>query len=102
MKNMQNNKSPGSDGLTKEFYKGFCDEIKELFIASVTETIYFQTNTCLWLYTRKIRLFFISNSLQEVITHVDFFVAFSTDHSPVIISISKSKNRFCNRNRTQR
>ena len=37
MKNMQNNKSPGNDGLTKEFYEGFWVEIKELFIASVTE-----------------------------------------------------------------
>ena len=37
MKNMQNNKSPGSDGLTKEFYEGFWDEIKELIIASATE-----------------------------------------------------------------
>ena len=34
---MQNNKSPGKDGLTKEFYEGFCDEIKELLIASATE-----------------------------------------------------------------
>ena len=30
MKNMQTNKSPGSDGLTIEFYEGFWDEIKEL------------------------------------------------------------------------
>ena len=28
MKNMQNNKSPRNDGLTKEFYEGFWDEIK--------------------------------------------------------------------------
>ena len=34
---MQNNKSPGSDGLTKEFYEGFWDEIKELIFASVTK-----------------------------------------------------------------
>ena len=33
---MQSNKSPGNDGLTKEFYEGFWDEIKELLIASVT------------------------------------------------------------------
>ena len=37
MENMQNNKSPGNDGLTKEFYEGFWDEIKELLIVSATE-----------------------------------------------------------------
>ena len=37
MKNMQNNKFPGYDGLTKELYEDFCDEIKELFIVSATE-----------------------------------------------------------------
>ena len=37
MKNMQNNKSPGNDGLTKEFYENFWVEIKELLIASATE-----------------------------------------------------------------
>ena len=37
MRNMQNNKSPGNDGLIKEFYEGFWDEIKELLIASATE-----------------------------------------------------------------
>ena len=30
----ENNKYPGNDGLTKEFYVGFWDEIKELLIAS--------------------------------------------------------------------
>ena len=34
---MQNNKSPRNDGLTKEFYEGFWDDIKELLIASVRE-----------------------------------------------------------------
>ena len=37
MKNMQNNKSPAKDGLTKEFNEGFWDEIEELLIASATE-----------------------------------------------------------------
>ena len=37
--------------------------------------------------------FFDSNRLQDVITHVDFFAALSTDHSPVTISVSKNKNR---------
>ena len=37
MRNMENNKSPGNDGLTKEFYESFWDEIKELLIASATD-----------------------------------------------------------------
>ena len=36
------------------------------------------------------KLFFISNSLQEVITLADFFAALSADHSPVTISNSKN------------
>ena len=36
MKIMQNNKS-GNHGLTKEFYEGFWDEIKQLLITSATE-----------------------------------------------------------------
>ena len=35
---MQNNKSPGNDGLTKKIYNGFWDGIIESLIASVTET----------------------------------------------------------------
>ena len=34
---MQTNKSPGNDRLTKEFYEGFWDEMKELLISSATE-----------------------------------------------------------------
>ena len=34
-KSMENNKSPGSDGLSKEFYECFWDEIKKLFLASI-------------------------------------------------------------------
>ena len=41
---------------------------------------------------RRLDYFFISNSLQDIITHAGFFAALSTDHSPVTISISKSKN----------
>ena len=37
MRNMENNKSPGNDGLTKEFYESFWDEIIKLLIASATE-----------------------------------------------------------------
>ena len=35
----------------------------------------------------------ISNSLEDVITHANFFAPLSTDHSPVTISISKSNTR---------
>ena len=37
IKNKQNNKSHGDDGLTKDFYEGFWNEIKKLLIASVIE-----------------------------------------------------------------
>ena len=33
---MQNDKSPENDGLTKEFNKTFWDELKEIFVNSVT------------------------------------------------------------------
>ena len=35
---MQNDKSPGNGGLTKEYYEIFWDELKEIFIDSVSET----------------------------------------------------------------
>ena len=34
---MQSNKSPGNDELTKEFYKTFWKELKEIFVDSVSE-----------------------------------------------------------------
>ena len=34
---MQNDKSPGNDGLTKEFYVTFWNELKEIFVDSVSE-----------------------------------------------------------------
>ena len=34
---MQNDKSPGNDGLTKEFYETFWDDLKEIFVNSVRE-----------------------------------------------------------------
>ena len=38
LKSMQNDKSPGKDGLTKEFYEKFWNKRKEIFIDSVSET----------------------------------------------------------------
>ena len=35
---MQNDKSPGIDDLTKEFYETFWIELKEIFVDSVLET----------------------------------------------------------------
>ena len=34
-KSMQSDKSPGNDGLTKEFYETFWTELKEIFVDSV-------------------------------------------------------------------
>ena len=35
LKSMENNKSPGTDGLSKEFYECFWDEIKNAFLPSI-------------------------------------------------------------------
>ena len=35
LKSMKNIKSPGNDGLSKEFYECFRDEIKKTFLASI-------------------------------------------------------------------
>ena len=37
LKNMQNDKFPGKDGLTKEFYETFLNEQKQVFLDSVLE-----------------------------------------------------------------
>ena len=36
---MQNDNSPGNNGLAKEFHKKFWNELKEMFVDSVSETI---------------------------------------------------------------
>ena len=38
LKSTQNDKSPGDDGLTKEFYEIFWNKLKEIFVDSVLET----------------------------------------------------------------
>ena len=38
LKIKQNSKPPGNDGLTKEFYETFWNELKEIFVNSVLET----------------------------------------------------------------
>ena len=35
---MQNDKSPGNDGLTRDFYEKFWIELKEILVDSVSET----------------------------------------------------------------
>ena len=37
LKSMQNNKTPGNDGLTKEFYETFLNEIKHVFLKSLKQ-----------------------------------------------------------------
>ena len=39
---------------------------------------------------RRLDYFFVSNSVQEAIKSTDILAAFSTDHSPIFISLSKS------------
>ena len=38
LKSFNNNKSPGNDGLTKEFYEAFWCELKEPFMNSISQT----------------------------------------------------------------
>ena len=48
------------------------------------ETLYFSG------YIQRLDYFFVSNSVQEAIKSTDILAAFSTDHSPIFISLSKS------------
>ena len=38
LKNIANNKSPGNDGLTKDFFLSFWDDIKNIYIISIWTT----------------------------------------------------------------
>ena len=40
MKSMKNNKIPGNDGLTKEFYETFWDELKIPQMESISQAFY--------------------------------------------------------------
>ena len=40
LKNMPNNKSSGNDGLTKEFYETFWEDLKKLLCASITKAFH--------------------------------------------------------------
>ena len=40
MKSMKNNKTSGSDGLTKEFYETFWDELKTPLMESVNQAFH--------------------------------------------------------------
>ena len=40
MKSMKNNKTLGNDGLTKEFYENFWDELKTPLIESVNQAFH--------------------------------------------------------------
>ena len=53
--------------------------------------IYFQTTLFYWFYSETFRLFFISNSLHESIKTTYTSAAFSTDHSPITLSLCHLK-----------
>ena len=44
-----------------------------------------------WLYSAQIRLFFVSNSLQESIHKTDVLASLCSDHSPILFSLDMIK-----------
>ena len=56
LKAMKNNKSPGSDGFTAEFYKFFWEGFKNLYFQGYKPNIYTATTSCI----AEIKGFFMS------------------------------------------
>ena len=54
-----------------------------------TKKFTFRQNHSSGLIQRRLDYFFISNSLQEMTKYTDILAAFSTDHSPILITLSK-------------
>ena len=64
LKSMQNGKCPCNDGLTKEFYKTFSNELKEIFVYSVSkakEMGHFSTSIIKLIYKTNREKRFIEN-----------------------------------------
>ena len=73
---MENNKTPGTDGLTKEFYETFWNEIKCFSEGTKTcykkRTIkYFSTSRCYWVNRKKDR--------EKKVHYAYFFTFFLRD-----------------------
>ena len=54
-----------------------------------TKRFTFRQNHSSGFIQRRLDFFFISNSLQEMTKYTDILAAFSTDHSPILITLSK-------------
>ena len=64
MKSMENNKSPGNNGLTKEFYVTFWDDIKTTFISSTKQAKERKKLSIFHKYLHKLRMFKIGTSTK--------------------------------------
>ena len=56
-----------------------------------SQTIHFYWVTFFWFYSMQTWLLFISNGLHEFTSTTDILAPISTDHSPVLFSLSKEK-----------